>query len=445
MNVPRPSYENYGCLVPPVVQQVNNNHSSTMVTPMNIGSEDMGSIAVTGQGHGVEAQEFLSGHRAELDWQTLFLLGNSTDNRVEGSDILAFGQDHQYQAPVSLFDLPLSDISPSTFDTLFAPQESFLSSMGNSMNEALHAHSGNFAHCKTFPQMPLLEIRVLTYWKVADSGAVRPNLHHERNLFHPYLSASRQSNSLTPAQSTSLNDPAQVVTSMSLPLLNGYVAPSSEDLHARQDTPVATKGPEVTTSAHNFEEFCEINGYKRLEATYHLRPPGTERAQTARTYFQWASTRNFAKESVGYVGGLDLQRYKIRYSDGNGKVETLETVLIHRLGWNIATFKASTRVFEAVEYLAPNFIWNPEHVPTISTNTRNTTGQIILDKQSPHEVWKGIQYLFHVPGYFINGKMPLNSILKSEKEQIAAQISVKDMQRKLTLIRSMLIPLNDSN
>ncbi|KAJ3891846.1 hypothetical protein GG344DRAFT_65059, partial [Lentinula edodes] len=106
---------------------------------------------------------------------------------------------------------------------------------------------------------------------------------------------------------------------------------------------------------------------------------------------------------------------------------------------------ASTRVFEAVEYLAPNFIWNPEHVPTISTNTRNTTGQIILDKQSPHEVWKGIQYLFHVPGYFINGKMPLNSILKSEKEQIAAQISVKDMQRKLTLIRSMLIPLNDSN
>ncbi|KAJ3885433.1 hypothetical protein GG344DRAFT_70550, partial [Lentinula edodes] len=335
MNVPRPSYENYGCLVPPVVQQVNNNHSSTMVTPMNIGSEDMGSIAVTGQGHGVEAQEFLSGHRAELDWQTLFLLGNSTDNRVEGSDILAFGQgrangylfknelispiDHQYQAPVSLFDLPLSDMSPSTFDTLFSPQESFLSSMGNSMNEALHAHSGNFAHCKTFPQTPLLEIRVLTYWKAADSGAVRPNLHHERNLFHPYLSASRQSNSLTPAQSTSLNDPAQVVTSMSLPLLNGYVAPSSEDLHARQDTPVATKGPEVTTSAHNFEEFCEINGYKRLEATYHLRPPGTERAQTARTYFQWASTRNFAKESVGYVGGLDLQRYKIRYSDGNGK------------------------------------------------------------------------------------------------------------------------------
>ncbi|KAJ4481773.1 hypothetical protein C8J55DRAFT_488910 [Lentinula edodes] len=443
MNVPRPSYENYGCLVPPVVQQVNNNHSSTMVTPMNIGSEDMSSIAVTGQGHGVEAQEFLSGHRAELDWQTLFLLGNSTDNRVEGSDILAFGQgraygylfknelilpiDYQYQAPVSLFDLPLSARIMTLWE--IASAKHFMLILG----------------ILTFPQTPLLEIRVLTYWKVADSGAVRPNLHHGRNLFHPYLSASRQLNSLTPAQSTLLNDPAQVVTSMSLPSLNGYVAPSSENLHARQDTPVTTKGPEVTTSAHNFEEFCEINGYKRLEATYHLRPPGTERAQTARTYFQWASTRNFAKESVGYVGGLDLQRYKIRYSDGNGKVETLETVLIHRLGWNIATFKASTRVFKAVEYLAPNFTWNPEHVPTISTNTRNTTGQIILDKQSPHEVWKGIQYLFHVPGYFINGKMPLNSVLKSEKEQIAAQISVKDMQRKLTLIRNMLIPLNDSD
>ncbi|KAH7877174.1 uncharacterized protein C8R40DRAFT_1168510 [Lentinula edodes] len=433
MNIPRPSDENYGCLVPQVAQQVNNNnHSSTTVTPMNIGSEDMNSIDVTGQGHGVEVQEFWSGHGAELDWQTLFLLGNSTESRVEGSDILAFGQDYQYQAPVSLFDFPLSNVSPSTFDTLFGPQESFLSSMGNGMSEALHAQSGN---SELFSNAPSGN-------QVADSGAVCPNLHHGLNLFHPYLSASRQLNLLT---STSLNDPAQVATSMSLPLLNEYVAPSSEDRHARQDTPAATKGPEVTTSAHNFEEFCELNGYMRLEAMYHLRPPGTERAQTARTYFQWASTRNFAKESVGYVGGLDLQRYKIRYSDGNGKVETLETVLIHRLGWNIATFKASTRVFEAVEYLAPNFTWNPEHVPTLSTNTKNTTGQIVLDKQNPHEVWKGIQYLFHVPGYFINGKMPLNSITKSEKEQIAAQISVKDMQRKLNLIRSMLIPLNDSN
>ncbi|KAJ4467290.1 hypothetical protein C8R41DRAFT_931310 [Lentinula lateritia] len=139
------SDENYGCLVPQVAQQVNNNnHSSTTVTPMNIGSEDTNSINVTGQGHGVEAQEFWSGHGAELDWQTLFLLRNN----------------YQYQAPVLLFDFPLSDVSPSTFDTLFGLQESFLSSMGNGMSEALHAQSGSSAHCKNFPQMPLLEVRV---------------------------------------------------------------------------------------------------------------------------------------------------------------------------------------------------------------------------------------------------------------------------------------------
>ncbi|KAJ3926481.1 MAG: hypothetical protein NXY57DRAFT_1112856 [Lentinula lateritia] len=139
------SDENYGCLVPQVAQQVNNNnHSSTTVTPMNIGSEDTNSINVTGQGHGVEAQEFWSGHGAELDWQTLFLLRNN----------------YQYQAPVLLFDFPLSDVSPSTFDTLFGLQESFLSSMGNGMSEALHAQSGSSAHCKNFPQMPLLEVRL---------------------------------------------------------------------------------------------------------------------------------------------------------------------------------------------------------------------------------------------------------------------------------------------
>ncbi|KAJ3850240.1 hypothetical protein EV368DRAFT_84741 [Lentinula lateritia] len=53
-----------------------------MVTPMDIGSEDMNSINVTGQGHGVEVQDFWSGQEGGPDRQTLFLLGNSTENQA---------------------------------------------------------------------------------------------------------------------------------------------------------------------------------------------------------------------------------------------------------------------------------------------------------------------------------------------------------------------------
>lgn len=138
-----------------------------------------------------------------------------------------------------------------------------------------------------------------------------------------------------------------------------------------------TKGPLVTTRALNFEEYCRIHDYKRIPAMFRPKEPGSERS-TASTYFLWDNVRNLAQESVGYAGGLGFHKYKIYYDNGEGKVETFESVLTNRLGWNAETFKATTRLFETAENLTKNCIWDPARIPTASMNHQTGSGKLAL-------------------------------------------------------------------
>ncbi|KAJ4464247.1 hypothetical protein C8J55DRAFT_567027 [Lentinula edodes] len=249
------------------------------------------------------------------------------------------------------------------------------------------------------------------------------------------IPSSLFSNSISPSVPLSphpiVPDQAPATASPFLPRTNQVTSSSN-------DPPKVLKGPLIITDARNFEEYCRINNYKRLPAMYRPKAPGTERS-TASTYFQWASARDLAQESVGYTRGLGFTKYKISYENGGGKTETFESVLIHRLGWNIDTFKASTRLFEAAEFLTMNFIWDPMLIPTTSTNRCGEFGAVNLDKGSAYEVWKGMVYLFYQPGFFKNRYEPLQNADKSEEEQIAAQVSQNNMHHHLHVIEDFLV------
>ncbi|KAJ3912175.1 hypothetical protein F5877DRAFT_85102 [Lentinula edodes] len=134
-----------------------------------------------------------------------------------------------------------------------------------------------------------------------------------------------------------------------------------------------------------------------------------------------------------------LRKYRIYYSNGEGKIENLESVIVNRLRWNIDTFKASTRLFEKAEYLAANYQWDPADTLATSNNVTNAAGTVLLQKGNPYQIWKGVEYLFHEPGFYKYGKEPLFSIDRSVEEQIAAQVSMNDMLHQLKTIEDFLV------
>ncbi|KAJ4465848.1 hypothetical protein C8R41DRAFT_926374 [Lentinula lateritia] len=265
---------------------------------------------------------------------------------------------------------------------------------------------------------------------------------HGLNYFHPYNSITRSSNARALSTSTLIGHPAPLslpsaIVPVQTPAPLSLLLPRTNQVIVSA-LPKPTKGPLVTTSALNFEEYCRIHDYKRIPAMFRPKEPGSERS-TASTYFLWDNVRNLAQESVGYAGGLGFRKYKIYYDNGEGKVETFESVLTNRLGWNAETFKATTRLFEIAENLTKNCIWDPARIPTASMNHQTGSGKFILGKESPYEVWKGIVYLFFQPGFFMNHYEPLHSADKSEEEQIAAQVSQNVMHSHLNKIQSFLV------
>ncbi|KAJ4498763.1 hypothetical protein C8R41DRAFT_916256 [Lentinula lateritia] len=290
-----------------------------------------------------------------------------------------------------------------------------------------------------------------------------PAHSHGLSRYHPYQLTARQSSSRTsltatsaatsPAQipvpvltqaSLSPNVPAQLPTSVFLPQTNQVIPRPKKATQTSAITPEPliekpSKGPVIFTSACNFKDYCSMHQYDWLSAIYKPRTPGDEQ-RTSTTYYQWSDARKLAMESVGYTGGLDLRRYKICYNNGEGKVETLDTILETHLGWNRGTFKASTRVFECFENHAINSMWDPNHIPINRTNSPDSNGLISLDKEDPYEVWKGIEYLFYQPGFFKTGDHPSRNERNSKEEQIAAQVSQKDMSHHRKKILTFLIP-----
>ncbi|KAJ3872645.1 hypothetical protein F5051DRAFT_444995 [Lentinula edodes] len=319
-----------------------------------------------------------------------------------------------------------------------------------------------------------------TSFLAAASGAQRTSHHIGR--FHPYLSTSYRSNygtmpipmpavsmpsipaSGTPPTATALVASAAPAAtpsgftstipvppnpspeSLYLSLSGQYIVPTSfgsDDPFSQEvqsNLPIVRlkKGPEVTTKALDFNHYCETNGYNRSSAMYHTKDRGRSRAATAQMYFQWANTRDFLKQIVGYTAGLKLNLYEIRYNDGNGPVENLTSILLHRLGWNVGTFEVTARIFEQAEHYAFNFQWNPNS-PAVSTNGRTATGLVRFDKHNPYEAWKGIQYLFVAPGYFTNGITPLYCIQNSDEEQIASKISAKSFAHIILTLVQLVI------
>ncbi|KAJ3911878.1 hypothetical protein F5877DRAFT_85449 [Lentinula edodes] len=308
----------------------------------------------------------------------------------------------------------------------------------------------------------------------ATSGAQCTSRHSGR--FHPYLSTSYRSNYGTmpipilpvstpciPAPGTPPTAPAPTATalvpaapastvctpttpsgftstipmppnlsleSLYLSLSGQYIVPTSFGSDNQFSQEVQTnspiirpkKGPEVTTKALDFNHYCEMNGYNRSSAMYHTKDCGRSRAATAQMYFQWANTRDFLKQIVGYTAGLKLNLYEIRYDNGNGPVENLTSILLHCLSWNVGTFEATARIFEQAEHYAFNFQWNPNS-----------------PAHNPYEAWKGIQYLFVAPGYFTNGRTPLYCIQNSDEEQVASKISAKSFAHiVLTLVQLII-------
>ncbi|KAJ3901319.1 hypothetical protein F5879DRAFT_992061 [Lentinula edodes] len=287
-----------------------------------------------------------------------------------------------------------------------------------------------------------------------------PARSHGLNRYHPYQLTARQSSSRTSLTATSpmqipvpvstqaslsSNVPAQVLpTSVFLPQMNQVIPQPKKATQTSAVTPEPSikkpsKGPVIFTSACNFKDYCSMHQYDRLSAIYKPREPGDEQ-RTSTTYYQWSDARKLAMETVGYTGGLDLRRYKICYNNGEGKVETLDTILETHLGWNRGTFKASTRVFECFENHAINSMWDPNHIPINRTNSPDSNGLISLDKEDPYEVWKGIEYLFYQPGFFKTGDHPSRNERNSKEEQIAAQVSQKDMSHHRKKILTFLIP-----
>ncbi|KAJ3912472.1 hypothetical protein F5877DRAFT_84779 [Lentinula edodes] len=234
--------------------------------------------------------------------------------------------------------------------------------------------------------------------------------------------------------------------SLYLSLSGQYIVPtsfgsddqSSQEVQTNLPVVIPKKGPEVITNALDFNHYCEMNGYNRSSAMYHTKDCGRSRAATAQMYFQWANTRDFLKQIVGYTAGLQLNLYEIQYDNGNGAVENLTTILLHRLNWNVGTFEATSRIFEQAEHYAFNFQWNPDS-PAVSTNGRTATGLVWFDKHNPYEAWKGIQYLFVSPGYFSNRRTPLYCIQNSDEEQVASKISAKPFAHiVLTLVQLVI-------
>ncbi|KAJ3881369.1 hypothetical protein F5051DRAFT_425888 [Lentinula edodes] len=444
MDFAGPSYEDdHGQTVFSTLQQIYSGpfaYNPLMATSGNV--EDGYATAlpnVLSQDHSTGRMQVCSGGSGtEFEWKDQLL------ENVDGiGSIPHFG--HQHEAPFLQLN-PFPDAGVS--NVLFGPQDTLLNVTNNGTSEVL------------FVTVP---------------GVQRTS--HPINRFHPYLSTSRQSNYRTaPASApfyplpnaldlatlTALTDPiAPAPISPTAPAVIAPTAPTSissllqlssfaarpthDQLSQAADIVLPlkkAKGPEVITSALNFDHYCEINGYDRLPATYR-RDRGHVQVQTASTYFQWAATRDFLKEIVGYAGGLDLKRYEIRYDNGKGKVESLTSILLHRLSWNIGTFEATCRVFELAEHYALTHMWNPER-PAISTNTRTAAGLVSFDKYNPYETWKAIQYLFVSPGFFINGDRPLYHILNPYEEQVAARVSIKDIRRNMPLIipNLILIPKN---
>ncbi|KAJ3873776.1 hypothetical protein F5051DRAFT_443930 [Lentinula edodes] len=276
-----------------------------------------------------------------------------------------------------------------------------------------------------------------------------PARSHGLNRYHPYQLTARQSSSRTSLTATSpmqipvpvstqaslsSNVPAQVLpTSVFLPQTNQVIPQPKKATQTSAVTPEPSikkpsKGPVIFTSACNFKDYCSMHQYDRLSAIYKPREPGDEQ-RTSTTYYQWSDARKLAMETVGYTGGLDLRRYKICYNNGEGKVETLDTILETHLGWNRGTFKASTRVFECFENHAINSMWDPNHIPINRTNSPDSNGLISLDKEDPYE-----------PGFFKTGDHPSRNERNSKEEQIAAQVSQKDMSHHRKKILTFLIP-----
>ncbi|KAJ4496225.1 hypothetical protein C8J55DRAFT_553952 [Lentinula edodes] len=459
--------DDHGQTVSPTLQQIYSgpfDYNPLTATPWNV--EDAYATALCNmlsQDHSaVGMQAHSGGSGSEFEWK------NQPLENVNGiGTIPYFGQQHEapFLQPNSFPDAGISNV-------LFGPQDTLFNITDNDTSKVLFDSLTNGAN-----------------FYVTAPGVQRTS--HPINRFHPYLSTSRQSNYATapgasapfeylndlmnalkapatfyplpnaldpatlmaPATLTALTDPvliaptapAPIAPTASTSISSSAALPTCNQLSQEVDAVLPlkkAKGPEVITSALNFDHYCKINGYDRLPATYR-RDRGHAQVQTASTYFQWAATRDFLKEIVGYAGGLDLKRYEIRYDNGKGKAESLTSILLHRLSWNIGTFEATCRVFEPAEHYALTHMWNPE-CPAISTNTRTASGLVGFDKYNPYETWKAIQYLFVSPGFFINGDRPLYHILNPYEEQVAARVSIKDIKRNMPFIipNLILIPKN---
>ncbi|GAW02273.1 hypothetical protein LENED_003918 [Lentinula edodes] len=311
--------DDHGQTVSPTLQQIYSgpfDYNPLTATPWNV--EDAYATALCNmlsQDHSaVGMQAHSGGSGSEFEWK------NQPLENVNGiGTIPYFGQQHEapFLQPNSFPDAGISNV-------LFGPQDTSFNITDNDTSKVLFDSLTNGAN-----------------FYVTAPGVQRTS--HPINRFHPYLSTSRQSNYATapapatfyplpnaldpatlmaPATLTALTDPvliaptapAPIAPTASTSISSSAALPTRNQLSQEVDAVLPlkkAKGPEVITSALNFDHYCKMNGYDRLPATYR-RDRGHAQVQTASTYFQWAATRDFLKEIVGYAGGLDLKRYEIR-------------------------------------------------------------------------------------------------------------------------------------